>query len=318
MHRRLLLAAPLAAPALTSAARAQTARPVRLIVPFPPGGPTDVFGRILAERLAQRWGQTVIVDNRPGAGTIVGTQALTQAAPDGQTLAVAISAITVNPALRDDLPYDTLRDIAPVSLAARAHVALVANPSLGARDLAAMIELARRTPGGLSYASPGNGTLVHLAGELLARRAGAPLVHVPYQGSAPALTDVLAGRVPLLFDVWHSVRPHVEAGRLVVLGTGSDTPIPTHPDLPRISQSFPGFVVTSTFGVIAPGATPIAVRERIAGDVRAVLADREVAARLADLGMQPVGAGPEEYGAFIAADIARWRGVVREAGIRTG
>ncbi|MCX7372832.1 MAG: tripartite tricarboxylate transporter substrate binding protein [Alphaproteobacteria bacterium] len=313
MRRRILLGAALAAPAL-----AQSPRPVRLIVPFPPGGPTDVFGRILAERLAARWPQPVIVDNRPGAGTIVGTQALVQAPPNGQTLAVAISAITVNPALRDDLPYDTLRDIAPVSRVANAHVALVANPALGARDLAAMVELARRTPGGLSYASPGNGTLVHLAGELLARRSGAALVHVPYPGSAPALTDVLAGRVPLLFDVWHSVRPHVEAGRLMVLGTGSEGPIPTHPNLPRIADTYPGFAVTSVFGVIAPGATPPALRERIAADIRAVLAEPETAARLADLGMLAVGSTPDEYGAFIAADIARWRDVVRAAGIRAG
>ena len=309
MRRRTLAAAfLLPVPAL---AQPFPRRPVRLIVPFPAGGPTDVIGRLLAERLSARWGQPVIVDNRPGAGTVIGTHALVQAAPDGHTLAVAISALTINPALRTDMPFDTLRDVAPVTRLANTHIALVANVPSGLTSLAQALDTARSTPGGLAYASPGNGTLTHMAGELLGRLSGAPLVHVPYPGSGPALNDVLGGRVPLMFDVWHSIQPHVLAGTLRVLGTGSSTPVPGHPDLPRIAQTFPGFEATSVFGLIAPGATPLELRQAIAAATAASLAEPAVAARLAELGMQPMVAGPEEYAAFIVADIARWREAIR-------
>lgn len=308
MRRRALsglLAAPLAA-----RAQAFPVRPVRLIVPFPAGGPTDVVGRLLAERLAARWGQPVLVDNRPGAGTVIGTQAMVQSAPDGHTLAIAISALTVNPAMRDDMPFDTLTDVAAVTRLANTHIALVANTQSSITTLAEALARSAAMPGGLAYASPGIGTLTHMAGELLSRLAGVPLTHVPYPGSGPALNDVLAGRVPLMFDVWHSIRPHVQAGTLRVLGTGSDVDIPGAPGLPRIATSFPGFQATSVFGLVAPGATPAALRTRIAADAAASLAEPNVAARLADLGMQPAAAGPEEYAAFIVADITRWRGVL--------
>lgn len=282
-----------------------------------------MVGRALAERLAERWGQTVIVDNRPGGGTVVGTQAVARATADGTTLGVVISAHTINPAVRDDLPYDPLRDLAAVTRLANAHVVLVAGPGLpeGIGDLRAMIAASRAVPAsaGLHYASPGQGTLTHLAGAMLAQASGAVLVHVPYPGSAPALTDLLAGRVPLMFDVWHSVRPHVEAGRLRVLGTGSEGPIPgAPPDLPRIADVIPGFAVTSVFGIVAPGGTPGAVVTATADDIRAVLMQPAMAARMRELEMEPVGSSPEDYAAFIAADIARWRDLVRAAGMRAG
>ncbi len=180
-RRRLLAGATVAAAAAATGAAAAgfPARLVRLVVPFPPGGPTDLLGRLLAERLAGRWGQTVVVENRGGGGTVVGTNSVAKAPPDGYTLGVVISAHVVNPALRDDLPYDTLRDFAPVTQLTRAHVVLVANPSLRAADLPEMVDLAKRTPGGLAYASPGIGTITHMAGELLAGVSGAELVHIP-------------------------------------------------------------------------------------------------------------------------------------------
>jgi tripartite-type tricarboxylate transporter receptor subunit TctC len=319
MNRRSFLAAAAAVLAAGPAAAAEfPVRTVRLIVPFPPGGPTDLLGRLLAERLAARWQQTMIVENRAGGGTVVGTNALARAAPDGHTLGVVISAHTINPALRDDLPYDTLRDLAHVTQLTAAHVVLVASPSFPAKDLREMVALSQAAPGGISYASPGVGTLTHMAGELLAGVSGAKLVHVPYQGSAPALTDVLQGRVPLMFDVWHSVKPHVEAGRLRVLGTGSAEPIPGAEGLPRIGQTYPGFTVVSMFGLVAPAGTPPAVVEQVAADTRAALLAPDMVQRIRELGMEPVGSSPAEFAAFVESEIARWRGIVRERGLRTG
>jgi tripartite-type tricarboxylate transporter receptor subunit TctC len=319
-RRRLLAGATVAAAAAATGAAAAgfPARLVRLVVPFPPGGPTDLLGRLLAERLAGRWGQTVVVENRGGGGTVVGTNSVAKAPPDGYTLGVVISAHVVNPALRDDLPYDTLRDFAPVTQLTRAHVVLVANPSLRAADLPEMVDLAKRTPGGLAYASPGIGTITHMAGELLAGVSGAELVHIPYPGSAPAHADLLSGRVPLMFDVWHSVKPHVDAGRLKVLGVASAEPIPGAEALPRIADTYPGFSVASLFGLVAPAGTPRAVVERIASDVRAVLSAPDMAQRVRDLGMEPVGSTPAEFGALLATEIERWRPIIRGRGIRPG
>ncbi|MCX7685519.1 MAG: tripartite tricarboxylate transporter substrate binding protein [Acetobacteraceae bacterium] len=318
--RRAALAAVLAGPLLPLAARAQGPtpdRPVRIVVPFPPGGPVDTLGRLIAERLAARWGRPVIVENRPGgSGGVVGTQHVARSAPDGTTLGMVISAHTINPAIQRDLPYDTLRDLAPVTLIARAQVVLVAHPDFPARSLEEVIELSRRSPDGIPTASPGVGTLMNMTGHLLAAQAGARLSDVPYQGSAPALTDVLAGRVPLMLDIWHSVRAHVEAGRLRVIAAAGPTPIQGAEHIPLMSATVPGFAVVSPMGLVAPGATPSAIRERIADDIRAALQEQETRARMQALGLEAVGSTPAEYGAFIESEIARWQAVVRDRGIR--
>lgn len=318
--RRAALAAALSAPLLPIAARAQGSFPdrsVRIVVPFPPGGPVDALGRLIAERLSARWGRAVIVENRPGgSGGVVGTLHVARSAPDGYTLGMVISAHTINPAIQRDLPYDTLRDLAPVTQIARAQVVLVAHPDFPARTMAEVIELSRRTPDGIPTASPGVGTLMNMTGHLLAAQAGARLSDVPYQGSAPALTDVIAGRVPLLLDIWHSVRAHVEAGRLRVIAAAGPAPIQGAEHIPLMSASIPGFAVVSPMGLVAPAATPAAIRERIADDIRAVLQEPETLARMQAVGMEAVGSTPADYGAFIESEITRWQTVVRERGIR--
>ena len=219
MNRRSWLA--LAATAVTLAcgpawaqSEAWPSRPVTLVVPFAPGGPTDTVARLLAERLQAQWKQTVVLEYKPGGGTMVGTQFVARAPGDGHTLGMAISALMINPALQPKMPYDTLKDLAPVALIGQAHFGLFAHPSLEARNMAELVAHAQRNPGKLSYATPGIGTGTHLAGELMQTLAGVQMVHVPYRGSAPAQQDVIAGRVPLLFDVQFSAMPLVREGRL--------------------------------------------------------------------------------------------------------
>lgn len=316
--RRTMLAgaALLAAPGILTAQEAFPTRPVRVLVPFPPGGATDIIARLVCERLSARWGQPVVIENRPGAGTIVGTQAIARSAPDGYTFGYVISAHTINPGLRNDLPYDTLRDFAPITQVARAHVVLAAHPSLPANDMRELAELARRTPGGMSVATPGIGTVMHMIMELMAAATGAEFTHVPYQGGAPALTDAIANRVPLILDPWHSTRPHVENGRLKVIAAASATPVPGAANIPLMNATFPGLEAFSVVGVVGPAGMPPAIARKIQEDTRAVMAEAATAERMASVGLEPVGNPPEEWGAFIAADIERWRSLVRARNIR--
>jgi tripartite-type tricarboxylate transporter receptor subunit TctC len=321
MDRRSLLSAAASAallvPRPVAAAERFPERPVRIIVPFPPGGPVDVLGRLLTEPLTERWGQPVVIENRAGGGGgIVGTNMVAKSAPDGHTLGIVISAHMINPAIRNDLPYDTLRDFAAVSLLSRANLVLVANPDFPARDVREVVEASKRMPGGFSFASPGVGTLMSMCIALLSKMTGARAVEVPYQGSAPALTDVMQGRVPVMFDIWHSVRPHVEAGKLRVLGTPSPTPLAGAPDIPLIGDTYPGFAVSSMFGLVAPAATPRPVVEAIAADLRTVLHSPRTSARITDLGMEPVGSSPAEFTTFLEREIARWKSVVQEGGMQ--
>jgi tripartite-type tricarboxylate transporter receptor subunit TctC len=313
-----MLAAAAALPTVAPL-RAQEAfptRPVRIIVPFPPGGATDIIARLVGERLSARWNQPVVIENRPGAGTIVGTQAIARSAPDGYSFGYVISAHTINPALRGDLPYDSLRDFTPITQVARAHVVLSAHPSLPANTLREVADLARRTPGGLSVATPGIGTVMHMIMELMAAASGAEFTHVPYPGGAPALTDVMANRVPLILDPWHSTRPHVEAGRLKVIAAASATPVPGAPHIPLMNATYPGLEAFSVVGVVGPAGMPAWIVRRIQEDIRAVMSEPATAERMASVGLEPVGNPPEEWAAFLAADIERWRNLVRTRHIR--
>jgi tripartite-type tricarboxylate transporter receptor subunit TctC len=324
-RRRLLVAlcaAPLAAPgALRAQASAEPvaawpSRPVKLIVPFAPGGPTDTVARLLAERLQAIWKQSVLVDYKPGAGTVLGTQAVAGAPGDGYTLGMAISAHMVNPSLIAKLPYDTLKDLSGVSQLALAHFGLFAHPSVPVSNVAELIAYAKKHPGTLSYATPGIGTGTHLAGEMLNQMAGLDLVHVPYKGSAPAQQDVIGGRVPLLFDVLFSSMPFVRDGRLKVLALSSPRRSETQPDIPLIAESVPGFSAMSIIGVIAPSGVPRELLRRIGADVGAAVRSPELRERFVALGMEPVGSTPEAYDALIRTEIDKWAGVVRQRGIR--
>ncbi len=300
-------------------ARAQDpwpARPVRLIVPFPPGGPTDTVARMVGERLLAAWKQPVINDYKPGGGTMLGSQLVAQSAPDGYTLGMAISALTINPALQPKMAYDTLRDLAGVSQVAMAHFGLFAHPSLPVGSIQELIAYAKANPGKLSYATPGVGTGTHLAGEMLNAMAGLDMVHVPYKGSAPAQQDVIGGRVPLLFDVLFSSMPFVKDGRLKVLALSSPTRATSNPDIPLIADTVPGFSAMSTIGIIAPAGLPPALLERISADIGAAVRGPELQARMATLGMEPVGSTSQAYAALIRSDIQKWQGVVRRAGIK--
>lgn len=320
-HRlRVLLPAAALLQAALPRARAQAAasfpaRAVRIVVPFTAGGPTDVLARLLAERLAERWKQPVVVDNRPGGGSTIGTNAVAKAAPDGHTLGMVVMAHVVNPALRNDLPYDTLADFAGVSQITTSACALVAHPSLPANTVGELIALAKARPGTLSYATPGAGTLNHVSGELLNHRAGIDLLHVPYGGSAAAHADVLSGRVPLMFDVWSPVKEYVRAGKLKVLGTTLRDRLPGE-RIPAISETLPGFEVVSAFGILTAAKVPRAVVDKLGADVAAAVREPALAARIRDMGMEPVGSAPAEYDAFIRDEVARWSRVAREARIR--
>jgi len=321
MIRRTLLrlaAALLGCVAVPSWAQSEAwpSRPVTLVVPFAPGGPTDTVARLLAERLQAQWKQTVVLDYKPGGGTMVGTQAVARANGDGHTLGMAISALMINPALQPKMPYDTLKDLAPVALIGQAHFGLFAHPSLEAKNIAELVAYAQRNPGKLSYATPGIGTGTHLAGELMQTLAGVQMVHVPYRGSAPAQQDVIAGRVPLLFDVQFSAMPFVREGRLKLLALASPKRSQQTPEVPTMDETLPGFSAMSLIGVIAPRTTPRALVDRIAGDIATAVRSPEMGARMAQLGMEPVGSSAQEYEAIVRTEIAKWAQVVKTAGIK--
>lgn len=292
------------------------ARPVRLIVPFAPGGPTDTIARLVAERMQAIWKQTMLVDYKPGGGTMIGTQFVAKSAPDGYTLGMAISAHMINPSLQPAIPYDTTRDLAGVSHIALSHFGLFAHPSLPVNNIAELIAYAKKNPGSLSYATPGIGTGTHLAGEMLNHMAGIHMVHVPYKGSAPAQQDVIGGRVPLLFDVLYSSMPFVRDGRMKVLALSSPRRAAANPEIPLIAETVPGFSAMSIMGIIAPSAVPRDLLHRISADLVRAVKSPELNDRMTNLGMEPVGSTPEEYDALIRTEIDKWAAVVKSAGIK--
>jgi tripartite-type tricarboxylate transporter receptor subunit TctC len=315
-----LLAAPLAVFVLASPCAAQPEnypnRPVRLIVPFAPGGPTDTVARVMGEQLQRQWKQPVVIDYKPGAGTVVGTQLVTRAPADGYTLGMAISALMINPALRSDLPYDTVREVAAVSLIGQAHFGLFAHPSTPFSSVAELIAYARSRPDALSYATPGTGTGTHLAGEMLSHLAGIKMLHVPYKGSAPAQVDVAGGRVPLLFDVLFSAMPMVRDGRLKVLALASPQRARSAPEIALIAETLPGFSAMSLIGIIGPAGMPTALLDRISADLGEAVRAPAVTERMNQLGMEPVGSTHAEYSRIVREEIGKWTQVVKTAQIK--
>ena len=299
-------------------AQSWPSKPVRLIVPFPPGGGNDVIARAVAQRLGERLGQPVVVENRAGANGIVGLQALMQAAPDGHTIAVgAAGPLAVNPSLYDKLPYDAVKDFAPITNLVNFPLLLVTHPSVAAKSTRELVALAKAQPGKLHYSSPGSGNSGHLAGELFNTMAGVKTVHVPYKGQGPALTDLIAGQVQMLYSSIPSVLPHVRQGQLNAIAVGSAKRIPSLPDIPTIAESgVPGYEAYSWVGMVAPAATPRAVVARLNREIVEILKEKDVAEKLNGQGALPVGDTPEQFGNYIKAEIEKWGAVVRSSNIK--
>ena len=292
-------------------------KPIRIVVPYPPGGFNDTLGRTLAEKFQKAWGQTVLVDNKPGANTVIGTDAVAKAAPDGYTLLVVAFPFAVTPSLIRNLPYDTLRDFAPVALCAQSPNILVVNPELPVKSVGELIALARAKPDGLSYASTGNGSSNHISMELFKTLAGVRLVHVPYKGSAPAVVDLLGGQVQVMFDNAPNVMPQVRAGKLRALAQSGATRSAVAPDLPTVAEAgVPGYEVTVWFGLVAPAGTPREVVDKLNAEVLKILAMPDVRERFLALGVEPLGSTPEAFGTHIRAQMDKWAKVVRDAGVK--
>lgn len=323
LRRRLLLggavfAGLLLAPAIATAQAAWPAKPIRLVVPFTPGGVTDTSGRLVAEQLSRRLGQQVIVDNKPGASGNIGTQQVAAAEPDGYTLLLGFDGtMVINPHVFEKVPFNTARDFAPVGKIGDAILILVANPAFPAKTVKDVIALSKSQPGGLSYGTSGTGGTPHIAGELLKQRTGANLVHVPYKGGGQAMTDVLGGTIPLVYTAIAGAIQHVKSGKLNAVAVSSAQRASSLPDVPTFIESgVPDFEINSWVGILAPAKTPKAIVTRLNTELNLVLADPEVRERLNALGIGATPGTPEKFGDELRRDLARYGPVVRAAGIK--
>ncbi len=292
-------------------------RSLRLVVPYPPGGGTDIIARAVGQKLAEAWKQNVVIDNRGGASGNIGTELVARAAPDGYTLLTVISAFTVNPSIFRQLPWDPVRDFAPVSKVGSSAYILVVHPSVPARSVSQLIALARAEPNALSFVSSGIGGPLHLAGELLKTRANINMVHVPYKGAGPAIVDLLAGRVQVLFGSSVTMLPHIRNGRLRALATTSAKRLPAAPEIPTMAEAgVPDCEVDGWYGILAPAGTPPDRVRKLSDQIAAIMRTSEMRERFAKEGREAIGTTPEEFSRFIAAEIAKWAKVVSATGIQ--
>ena len=312
----LLACAAYAQDASTGSGQVYPSRPVRVVVPFAPGGPNDIIVRLVAQKLADSWGQPFLVENRAGAGGNIGTDHVAKSVPDGYTLLSAgPGSLIINP-LIGKVPYDTERDFAPVTLMARAPNALVAHPSLPARSVKELIALARAHPGAINYGSGGSGSTPHLSAALFAAMAGVELTHVPYKGTAPATADLIGGQVQIAFLGIPAVLPHLKSGRLKVLAVTGLHRSPELPDVPTVDESgVPGYEVSPWYGLLAPAGTPRAIVGRLGAEATKIVRNAEMREKLAAQGAEAAGSTPEEYAAVIRADTATWARVIEHAGL---
>jgi len=302
-----------------SAASVQAAypeQPIRVVVPFPPGGGTDIVARSVLERVSGYLGQPVIVENKGGAGTQIGTVAVASAKADGYTLLFTSSAFSVTPSLRDNVNYDPLTSFQPIGMTALHPFVLVANAALPANSVAGLIAYAKKNPGKLNYASVGNGSSQHLGMELFKRMAGVDMLHVPYTGSAPAMTDLLGGQVLLM---WNGISPtlgHIQSGKLKALATDSMQRVPLLEGVPTADESgLPGFHITTWSGLLAPAGVPEEARARLEAALTKTMADPKLRQQLSSLGLQPQSLGSAEFGEFLVKDVAQWRQLIKDAGV---
>lgn len=323
VRRRLtaaVLGAPVAAslPGFATAQESWPSKPIRLIVPFTPGGATDILGRIVAQELGKALNVSVLVENRAGAGGNIGAEIVAKAAPDGYTILMCtISTQSINPSLYPKLPFDAGKDLTPVTLVATVPNVLVVNPSVPANSVQELIALAKSRPGKLNYGSSGNGSSVHLSGELFKSMTGTFMTHIPYRGSAPAVADLMAGQLDLMFDNLPSVIAHIRSGKLRALAVTSPKRSASLPELPTIAEAgVPGFDATAWFGVMAPTGTPAQAVNRMQQVLARALATPEIRERLLGLGAEGVGNTPEAFGQFIRAETAKWANLVKISGAK--
>lgn len=300
-----------------AAAQAYPTKPMRLVVPYPPGGPTDFVGRAISARLTELLGQQIVVDNRPGAGTIIGSELIARAAPDGYNLLFGTGGGTfLAPLILPKVPYDPQKDFAPVAMLVISPQVLVVHPGVGANSVKELIAVAKAKPGQLNFSSVGTGTSPHLGGELFKSLAGVDMVHVPYKGTAPAMTDLIAGRVQLAWSSIPTVLTHVQAGRLKMLGIGGTRRSPALPDIPTIADTLPGFELVTWYAIFAPTGTPAAIISRLNAETAKVLRDADLVKRFSEQGLEPTVMTPAELKRYTENDVNRWARLIKAANIR--
>ena len=317
IHRRFLTGLLLAFMATSVWAQSWPTRPVRMIIAFPPGGPTDLVSRVLAQRLSEQLGQQVIVDNKPGAGGNLAAELAARATPDGYTIFYNTSAIVIGPALYGKVNYDTLKDFAPVALTASVPMVLVVNPQLPARSVKEFLDLAKSRPGALNYSSSGTGTITHLASAMMSSQTGVQTQHIPYKGSAPGLVDLAAGQTQFMIDTINTVLPYVRDNRLRGLAVTSIKRSTLLPDLPTLAESgLTGYEISSWFGLFVPASTPAAVVDKLFKDTSRVLKSPDVIERFAKEGAEPVGSTPAEFNNYVRSEFVKYNKVIKDNGIK--
>jgi tripartite-type tricarboxylate transporter receptor subunit TctC len=306
----------LISPAGAAAALDYPSRPVRFVVGYPAGGATDILARLIGQRLSERLGQQFVIENKPGAGNNIGTETVVNAAPDGYTVLLVNPANFINASLYANLHFNFIRDIAPVASFNRVPNVMTVAPGVPAKTVAEFIAYVKANPGKVNLASSGNGTSVHLSGELFMAMSGAQMVHIPYKGAAPAITDLLGDRVQVMFDNMPSIIQHVSAGSLRALAVTTTERSPQLPDVPTVGETVPGYEASALFGMGAPAKTPPEIIDRLNREINAVLAEPEMRKRLIELGGEPLISSPQAFGAMIAAETEKWAKVVKSAGLR--
>ena len=316
---RILLSALIGCCALAGAAEAQSnypSRPVRIVVPSPPAGGTDIIARVLAQHFSTSLGQQFFVENRPGAGNMIGIESVARAAPDGYTLLFVPSTLALNSVMYKKVSYDPVRDFAPITLAAVAPNVLVVNPKVPAHSIAELVALAKQKPGQLTYGTPGIGTSPHMSMELFKSLAGIDLQHVPYRGTAPAMTDVISGQIAAMFSNALTAKPQIEAGAIRALGVSTRKRSEAMPNLPPIAEAgVPDYEATQWYGLVAPAGTPAEIVARLHAEVTQALRTQDMQDKLAGDGAEPVGTTPAEFAAHIKSELEKWAGVARAAKI---